>query len=153
NQGCAGDCSLELLNMNTCVDYEMYNFGASNWTGSAYNTEGLTIQNFNYPFLPDSRGGAIGQAGLAWGAASDNGEDAAGASGCNDDGSGSCLQHIMIFFVPIPGTATGGVVLPATQTHTCTTSCNNAIPLGARIVLKSTGCSWDSNCTCPTRAS
>ncbi|MGZ3563756.1 MAG: hypothetical protein ACXVAS_18270 [Vulcanimicrobiaceae bacterium] len=140
--GCTGDCHLITLNPQSGLVWEAYKSGSRNWSGTSINTEGAYVHNLNHPFNDQYSidGGIITAGGIPNMGTTDWGEEAAGASTCNDDGSGAgCIHHAIAFFLPQPGNATGEYVAPATAGGAagCKTNCSWVLPMGARIRLHS----------------
>lgn len=136
---CTYDCHAEVVNTQTCVDYETYRWAQHSWNGSTYTAENGFVHNLNHPFNTQysKDGGTVTKAGLPIIGTVDVGEDASLPS----------INHIAQLAIPgsdASSKAAGGYVAPATDGATCVSNCSYKIPFGARLRLNS------SKYTCPS---
>lgn len=139
--GCSGgDCHVNVLNSDTCVEYETYKSGTYgngtqySWNGSTFYAEGGGVENLNHAY--DIEPIAVSAADIPMMGTTDWGEDLAyQKSSCQPD---CAIPHILAFFMPNAGQANGGYVAPAAwRQAACSTYCTNPLPEGARLRLKS----------------
>jgi len=136
------DCHTDVLNTQTCVDYEAYNYAQTSWTGSSFRAKAGFVHNLNHPFNNQyaQDAGLITKAGLPYLGMVDEGEDASLPS----------INHIMLLGIPgsdASSRAAGGYVAPASAGSACAASCTNKIPFGARLRLN------PNKYTCPSASS
>lgn len=126
-----GDCHVIVLDTNTCVDYETYQFGAYSWNGSAYKAEGGGVENLNHPYHIQTN--TVTAADLPMLGTTDFGEDLGyQKSSCQPN---CAIPHVVAFVLPHSGVSVGGYVSPAAYGQACKSGCTNKLPYGARLRL------------------
>jgi hypothetical protein len=124
--GCArGDCHVNVLDTDTCIEYETYNWGAPSWNGATYVAEGGGVKNLRRPYNEQLKGIPVTAASIPNMGTTDWGEEAHLRS----------IPHILAVLLPIAGVANGGYVLPAGYGPKCASYCRHPLPFGARLRL------------------
>jgi hypothetical protein len=139
--GCSGgDCHVNVLNTDTCIEYETYKSGTYgngthySWNGSTYYAEGGGVENLKHAYNIEPI--SVSAADIPMMGTTDWGEDLAyQKSSCQPN---CAIPHILAFFMPNAGQANGGYVAPAAwRQAACSTYCTDPLPEGARLRLKS----------------
>lgn len=132
----SGDCHTQVVNAQSGLAYDTYTSSGLSWNGSSFGSKAAIVHNLHYAYNSQINGGPDA-AGIPMIGTFELGEDAAQPS----------INHALEVSLPGSGgspKASGGYVRPATQTHSCASSCAYRLPMGARLRLNS------SKYTCPS---